>query len=117
MFDNLKRKCDECGSLVTKVVSKEKSDVNLKHMIVGEPILLNPNSYNNVEIIIDQLKSNLNIPTYHEWTYVGCDGPRFCLASRICEADKEKYDWISLVPGLGHLNMNQLKYIKNRILK
>ena len=44
-----------------------------------------------------------------EWTVVGCDGPPYCLASRVIDNDKNKYDWVTMQPGLGHLNMNQLK--------
>lgn len=126
-YPNLKRKCDDCGSLVTKPVCEdvvdrnqtdssnekylhiERNNVNLKTMTVGESILLNPNSYNNIEQILDQLKVNLNVPIERNWAYVGCDGPPYCIASRICEENKKKYGWVSLIPGLGHLNMNQLK--------
>ena len=55
----------------------------------------------------------MEIPAKRQWCYVGCDGPPYCLASRIIEQDLDNYDWITLLPGLGHLNMNQVKaYIK-----
>ena len=42
--------------------------------------------------------------------YVSSRRPgEYCLASRIVEQNKKLYDWVTLVPGLGHLNMNQLK--------
>ena len=78
-------------------------------MKVGEPVLLNPNSYINIEKILDQLKENVEIPKSRKWSYVGCDGPPYCLASRLIEEANDKYGWIALLPGLGHLNMNQLK--------
>ncbi|XP_057303732.1 uncharacterized protein LOC130641092 [Hydractinia symbiolongicarpus] len=31
------------------------------------------------------------------------------MTSRLIEADKDEFDWITLLPGLGHLNMNQVK--------
>ncbi|XP_057295330.1 uncharacterized protein LOC130623821 [Hydractinia symbiolongicarpus] len=31
------------------------------------------------------------------------------MTSRLIEADKYEFDWITLLPGLGHLNMNQVK--------
>ena len=72
-------------------------------------MLLNPNSYKNIVRIISLLKANLEIGRSHQWTVVGCDGPPYCLASCIIERDPTNYDWISLISGLGHLNVNQLK--------
>lgn len=39
---------------------------------------------------------------------MGCDGPPYVMASRLIEADKNEFDWITLLPGLGHLNMSQV---------
>ena len=33
------------------------------------------------------------------------------MANVIVQKETEKYDWVYLVPGLGHLHMNQLKTI------
>ena len=87
----------------------EEKNSNLRPTQIGEPILLNPNSYNNVKTILDCLKTNLEIDKTRQWTYVGCDGPPYCLASRLITENQDNYDWLTLVPGLGHLNMNQLK--------
>lgn len=87
----------------------EKSSSNTRQQSIGEPVLLNPNSYENIEHILESLKANLKIGTDRQWSYVGCDGPPYCLASRLAEKDKSKYEWLTLVPGLGHLNMNQMK--------
>lgn len=76
---------------------------------MGEPILLNPNSYDNIKEILESLKVNLGIGKGKQWCYVGCDGPPYCLASRLIAKNPEYYHWVTLVPGLGHLNMNQLK--------
>ena len=84
-------------------------NTNLCPVSVDEPILLNPNSYENLVQILDSLKENLAIGREREWTVVGCDGPPYCLASRVIDNDKNKYDWVTMQPGLGHLNMNQLK--------
>ena len=87
----------------------EQSHKNLKFYEIGEPILLNPNSYNNLADILDTLKKNLDIGTIREWTYIGCEGPPHCLASRLIENEPQKFDWVTLLVGLGHLNMNQIK--------
>lgn len=78
-------------------------------MKVGEPILFNPNSYENLELILKQLKENLAIGRGREWTFVGCDGPPYCLANRLIDRNPKAYDWLAMQPGLGHLNMNQMK--------
>ena len=127
MYGGLKRKCDKCGSRVSKQCSSsedrpkkalfdckylsigESSQSNHRHQQMGEPVLLNPNSYDNLRVILDSLKVNLDIGNTRHWSFIGCDGPPYCLASRLVEQNKTVYDWISLVPGLGHLNMNQLK--------
>ena len=43
------------------------------------------------------------------WVALGHDGPPDRMASKLVEANPEKYDWLWLVPGLRHLRMNQLK--------
>ena len=40
---------------------------------------------------------------------MGCDVPPFWIANRLIEHNPEKYDWVSVVSDLGHLNMNQVK--------
>ena len=52
--------------------------------------------------------------TYHikgerKWVILGCDGPPYCLANRIIETNKAKYDWVTVVSRFGHLHMNQMK--------
>ena len=44
-----------------------------------------------------------------EWRYIGCDGPPYFLTSRLIENKPQKYDWVRLLIGLGHLNINQIK--------
>ena len=83
--------------------------VNTKEITIGEPVLLNPNSYENLEKIIDSLKETLDIGSTRQWSFIGCDGPPCCLSSRLIERNPKKYDWVSMVSGLGHLNMNQVK--------
>ena len=82
---------------------------NLKPQVTSEPILLNPNSYQNIDNILQSFKSILQIGEEREWALLGCDGSPYCLCSRIIERSPSGYDWVSIVSGLGHLNMNQLK--------
>ena len=76
---------------------------NLKPQVTGEPILLNPKSYQNINSILQSFKSILQIGEEREWALLGY------LCSTIIERNPSKYDWVSIVSGLGHLNMNQLK--------
>ena len=72
-------------------------------------IFLNPNSYDNIKLILDQLKVMLDIGGKREWPYVGCDGPLYIKASRLIESDVGKYDKVAMSSSLGHLYMNQQK--------
>jgi len=81
VYDNQKRKCDVCSSAVAvvKEVTENLStpadwpltktvdigqvpNINQKPMSVGELILLNPNSYESVESILDLYKKYHTIP-------------------------------------------------------
>ena len=124
-YETLKRKCGSCGSVVRNVDKVpvlvgpqtssnnekyiflgEQNKTNLKQMQMGEPIVLNPNSYDNLEKILEELKVNTAIGVDREWTFVGADGPPYCLASRLIGKDEKKYDWVSMVPGLGKITMD-----------
>ena len=76
---------------------------------MGEPILVNPNSFKNLETILDQLHENIIENSEREWLFVGADGPPYCLMRRVLKQNPGQYDWVSLVSGGGHLNMNLLK--------
>ena len=108
VFTNLKRKCDNCSSLVRKFydenmnsdsvgiyqftgISIEKIDdaemLEVRPLIkMAEPVLLNPNSYENVEKILKNVKNVASIGTDRHWVFLGCDGPPYCLAERIRES-------------------------------
>ena len=121
-FESQKRKCDICGSVVAKITKQdpivikqsnteekyinlgETRSVNKKKMLMGEPIMLNPNSYDNINIL-KELKEDILV-NGRVWTLIGCDGPPYCIASRIISNDKDLYDWVSMFPGVGHQNMN-----------
>ena len=88
---NLKRKCDICEWKVVKklndrYVFKEDQtsstdgkciDIwnevgkNLKPRVTGEPILLNPNSYQNIDSILQSFKYILRIEEEQEWALLG----------------------------------------------
>ena len=78
-------------------------------MCMGEPILYNPNSYATVEAILNDYKELHDIGNSRHWVFLGCDGVPYRLASKIKLANPEKFDWLVLLPGLGHIHMNQLK--------
>ena len=76
---------------------------------MSESILLNPNSYKNIHHVLKQVKIFAKIGTDREWVFIGCDGPPYCLASRIVECSPDEFDFAAIVPGLGDLHMNQMK--------
>jgi len=128
VFITMKRKCDQCSSVVTKnldshtsvhlaTFQSENIDIGQNNQEVrpvvqmAEPVLLNPNSYTNVKQILNEVRVFAEIDVTRKWVFIGCDGPPFCLSERICESDPVQFDFVSMVPGLGHLHMNQLKTI------
>ena len=127
LYTSLKRKCTDCGA---KVVFKTYEEVRLISaevpvtaktnqlggeviknnavLNVGEPIMVNPNSYVNVKIVLDHLIAH-EINSERKWVILGCDGPPYCMASRIIASNSEEYNCVTLSTGLGHLHMNELK--------
>ena len=129
IYNNLKYKCDDCKSKVVKynpepmkppststdntINYKFNIDIenkqNVKQISMAEPIFVNPNSYENIKVILDTLKDSLHIGIEREWSFVGCDGPPYVIASRVIDSDPERYKWVAMSNGLGHLYMNQMK--------
>ena len=129
-FKTVSKKCDLCKAKVEKV-DKEFSRfstpenwdikksfnvgqiplINPQKHVMGEQVMVNPNSFQRVKQILDEYKTKHGIGKEQEWIILGCDGPPFRMANVIVQKETEKYDWVYLVPGLGHLHMNQLKTI------
>ena len=78
---------------------------------MGEPVMVNPNSFQRVKQILDEQKTRHGIGKEREWIILGRDGLPFRMANVIVQKETEKYDWVYLAPGLRHLHMNQLKTI------
>ena len=70
--------------------------------MMGEPILDKPESYVSIK-----RKENHSIEEKRQWVFLGCDGAPYCLANRIIDESDSEYE--SLIPGLGHLHMNEIK--------
>ena len=88
----------------------ELLDFNPVNTNLSEPIMCNPNSKENMKTILDQLKPMLiDESKGRKWVFIGADGPPYTLMRRIIDEEREKYDWVVLVSGKGHLNMNQVK--------
>ena len=90
IYHSLKRKCEACGSPVIKnteeiqcninsitCVDPNKIDIgqvsseNKPVIKMFEPVLVNPNSYKNVEIILKEIKEKA-INGDRKWVFVGC---------------------------------------------
>ena len=127
MYGARKRKCDMCGGCVTNIKSSDEPYSNFqnplpKYLDVGqsgvrnpakistaEPIMKNPNSYENCEYILDDVEEELITETDREWVFVCGDGQPASLMRRIKVNNPEKYKWLAILPGKGHLHMNMMK--------
>ena len=67
-------------------------------MVIGTPVLLNPNSHENIDKILSKLKTNLRIADECQWTFLGRDRPLFCIANYLVEINPDNYDWVSEGP-------------------
>ena len=77
---------------------------------VNEPAMFNPNSKDSLKKILQHLKTILiDNGDGRKWVFVGSDGPPYTILRRIIEEEPAVYNWVVLVSGKGHLNMNQLK--------
>ena len=83
-------------------------NMNTSDLSLNEPIMKNPNSRESLIYILDTLKCRL-IDKNRKWVFIGADGPPYAIMRRIISAEPEKYDWVILVSGKGHLGMNQVK--------
>ena len=70
----------------------ETKKMNNRPQQIGEPTLVNPNSYENIKIILEDMSHHLSIGDKRQWTYIGCDGPPYCLTSRLIEANPSLND-------------------------
>ena len=75
------------------------------------PILLNPNSYKNIESTLKEIRNIVNIDVDQKWVFVGCNVLSYCLSLRIVESKPNEFDFAAIIPGLDHLHMNQMKTI------
>ena len=132
LFPPRKIKCDACHGHVTSIQTEDHVYENFSNKLpkffqIGqralsnvckiqsfEPVLLNPNSTENVTGIVDEVKEeaiDLDSPEGRKWIFIGGDGPPVALMRRIKRSDPEKYAWLAILTGKGHLKMNMLKSI------
>ena len=46
----------------------------------------------NMVQLLEHIGQHAGIGTKRKWVFVGCDGPPYCLASRLIDEHLEKYD-------------------------
>jgi hypothetical protein len=99
--------------------SRSKSDVycfidnfhkNVPDIKMGNPISVNPCSFDAVKLVLETLKRELEIPTQRKWSILGCDGLPYLLSQRVLQENIELQDLL-IQPGLGHFEINMSKGI------
>ncbi|XP_062577384.1 uncharacterized protein LOC134239238 [Saccostrea cucullata] len=81
---------------------------NAPKIQMGNPISVNPCSYESVEVVLSSIKAEVGIPENRKWTLVGCDGLPFLLSHRIIKHSEDLQDLL-ILPGLGHFEINMCK--------
>ena len=61
----------------------------VKDISMVDPIFLNPNRYDNIKLILDQLKVTLDFGRKRKCSYAVCDGPPYVIASRLVRVKLE----------------------------
>ena len=56
-----------------------------KYIFMAEAIFVNPNSYNNIAVIMDLLKEALLIENENQWSLIGFDGPPYVITNRLID--------------------------------
>ena len=56
---------------------ENQNNQNNKYISIAEPIFVNPNSYDNITVIMDKLKEALSTGKERQWSFVSCDGPPY----------------------------------------
>ena len=69
---NQVQKTDFPEPLIYEFDFENQSNQN-KYIFMAEPIFVNPNSYDNITVIMDKLKEALSIGN-EQWSFISCDG-------------------------------------------
>ena len=129
-----KQKCDACSGQVVSISNNADVSYDIKNMLpkfldigqaanpnpakieTAESIMLNPNSLENVEAIITEIKKNAKVrddrgeeKEGRSWLFIGADGQPASYMRRIKQREPEKYKWLLILSGKGHLKMNMVK--------
>ncbi len=73
---------------------------------MAEPVILNPNSYANVDTVLRHVK--MQITGNRHWTIVGSDGNPYVLGQRLRD-EKDDLKHLLLMPGPDHFELNMVK--------
>ncbi len=84
-------------------VYKPTQTSDMDCVTMGEPIMLNPNSYTRVKQVLDAIRANRH--SEHTWSVVGCDGVPYVLSHILRDDCPDLHD-VLLWPGQGHFEIN-----------
>ncbi len=74
---------------------------------MGEPAMLNPNSYANVLTVLKHIQEQ-TISGTRNWTIIGADGVLYLLGQSLRDGQPELKNLL-LLPGFGHFELNFVK--------
>ncbi|XP_062577048.1 uncharacterized protein LOC134238946 [Saccostrea cucullata] len=88
----------------------EHNHKNTPNIHMGNPISVNPCSFNAIKSILEKLKTELGVPERRKWSIIGCDGLPYLLCQRVLQDNPEFQDLL-VQPGLGHFEINMAKAV------
>ncbi len=75
---------------------------------MGEPLMVNPNSYERVHHVLNSIMTARH--PQQQWSMVGCDGVPYMLAHKLRDQNPELHD-ILMWPGQGNFEINFVKLL------
>jgi hypothetical protein len=90
------------------VPADDGSKVNVYEFTMGRPVPVNPNSYATIKTCLASIKTTTGSGP-KRFAILVCDGAPYIMISKLLEDSPAEYDWVVLVPGLLHEEMNMVK--------
>ncbi len=83
-------------------------DLGLSHVSMGEPCLVNPNSYATINQVLRHIQNQTSMD--RAWSVAGADGVPYVLGHRLHDKNDSLKNML-LLPGPGHVEINVIRVL------